>query len=452
MRCCTWSRSCGLVIMLYTLLLSAAAQAQQGAGRTGKPGAAESLQAELNTVNQLEDRQCLVLRKQYLSALQTTRVKQQAAGDLNGVLALDAEIARVEDAGWRTNTLASPPHEALGELPDKWALALTDIAAQARTARLAVYERHIQALDAQIRELVRVGKIEPAKTVDEERKILVAGRDALAPPPGDLMRAAETGARESTPAGASGSQTRAHVERGGVRASPPWESSRTSPPDKAPDAPDNPPAIPADAAATEHVLNLTFDGSDLPTCRREGTGKLVERNGRLMVEHFGTNTRLKPHFGMRLRAPVLHRGDFTLRSCVTLNGAENQRGLIRLTALFSNRSEAVCEVRADNHFNGMVIARAMGQADQVKPIRLSGGYSYYYDNIERIYMNTRDLPLIIARKGTELTLLAGPTEIGRATLAAETTALTGVAIDIERSRDKNTAPTEMWVESLELIP
>jgi len=465
MTCCAWSRSGGLVILLFTLFTPVAADAQQGAGRDAKPAGADSLQAHLSTVDQQEDHQCLALRQQYLSALHATRVKQQAGGDLNGVLALDAEIARVKDAGWRTNTLASPPHEALGDLPGKWAQALADIAEKARTARLALYNRHIQRLDAQIRELVRVGKIEPAKAIDEERKRLVAERDVLVPPPpqpevadalspGDSRRAVTAAPVASTPAGTSGNRPRVPPDAGGVRALPPWASAPfTAPPRAEPDASDRPPADPADAVK-DHVLNLTFDGNDPPTCRREGTGKFIERNGQLMVEHFGTNTRLKPHFGMRMRVPVLHRGDFTLRACITLNVAERQRGLIRLTAMFSNRSEAVCEVRADDNFNGAVIARAMGQADQVNPIRLREGsyYYFYHDTVQRSYLNTRDLTLSIVRKGTEITLLTGTTEIGRAALAAETTTLTGVAIDIERSRDKNTSPAEMWVDSLELIP
>ena len=676
------SREVGKGMRLAVVCLAVVVQTPPAAGDGEKPSGADAIAARLQAVTRSSEEQCLALQKQYVAALRATRDKLRAGGDLNGVLALDAETVRVTGEGWRTNAPVLPASPALGGLPDRWVKAMAGIADQAKTARLEIFDGEIQKRDERIRELVRSGKIEQAKVIDTERLRLVAERQAIeqpqaptpespapasgeAPSPtagtppgqpqiqwsaprgywlhpwrpslpfyaqishfaragtqpvtlpfstdfdgprhglgvlgfhnsmpgtsirlqrslvtvetfgqpqagqetygpcltlpleheGDFQMCARLRVRAGQAAAGrlalyailENGQTVAvtlldmsaasdrhvwsfeiypdwagtrvvlpnvtdasgeavldfHLERQGdqvkgwIADQPPQQQSlRASPrsalitagvtfhrstlpdsvpletsldrldviPNRAPavaaalppplptvasGASGSPPSTAADPG-TPHLLNLTFDGNDLPKYRREGTGKLIERNGRLQVENFGTNTRLKPHFGMRLHAPVVHRGDFTVRACTTLDGNEQQQGLIRLTAFFSNRSEAACEVRADGNFNGAVTARCTGQADQVKPIRRREGYFYYsYDSGERPYMNTRELPLLIVRKGTGITLLAGTTEIGQATLSTEATTLTGVAIDIERSRDKNSQLAEMWVDSVELLP
>lgn len=676
-------RGIGKGMLLAGVCLAVAIQTRPAAGDGNKPSGADAIAVHLQAIARSSEKQCLALQKQYVAALRAARKKLQTSGDLGGILALDEEIARVTGEGWRTNAPVLPAAPALGGLPDRWVKAMAGIGAQAKTARLAIYDEAIQQQDERIRDLVRNGKIEQAKALDQERLRLVAGRQAIGNPPATTPTQptpASGGAPTSTagtPPGPQPVQRHAprgywtqpwrpslpnyaqishfarpgtqpialpystdfdgpfyglnvlgfhnsipgtsirlqrsavtvdtfgqpqagqetygpsltlplehagdfqicarlrvrtgqaaagrlalfavlengrtvavslldmsaeadrlvwsfeiypdwagpravlqnvpdasgeavldfHLERQGdqvkgwIADQPPQQHDlrassrsalitagvtfhRSTLPDSVPlvasldrfDAlPDRGPtsavtvpstvataasnasgSTPSTAANTEtpHLLNLTFDGNDLPKVRREGTGKLIEQNGRLMVENFGTNTRLKPHFGMRLYAQVVHRGDFTLRALTTVDtNTQQQQGLIRLTAFFSNRSEAVCEVRADGNFNGAVTARYTGQADQTKLIRRREGYFYYsMDSGERPFMNTRDLPLQIVRQGTRLTLLAGTTAIGQATLPTEATTFTGVAIDLERSRNKNSQPAEMWVESLVLSP
>jgi hypothetical protein len=687
----TWYRYNGWSLCLVALCHAAPVLAQQSATAERAPARSTDIKACLQAVSQSADAQRQVLRKQYLEALRTTRSKLQAGGDLAGILALDAEIARVIGAGWRTNAPTTPSVQALGDFPDKWVKALAGIADQETTARIEVFDQQIQKVDERIRELVRVGNIEQAKTIDEEKKILVAERDAIKQPKPPPMLSPDPGGRSSMPAAVGSAVPAAGVALGpkveqmepsgywmhpwrpalpfyarishhGMRGTKPlslpyfngfdapyrihadglnnempetrvlqrdsllsiqtfgrpqagqdtygpcltlpleydgdfrmrvrmrvragmaaagrlglfaifengqtaavtlldmsvtsdrhvwcfeifpnWSGNRevlphavtesgdevlefclerqadtlrgwiggqtpqqqnlrmsprralitagvtlqrsTLPdseplaasldlieviplenpadrpsfvdPGPSPSSPGSPistppPAAPPPKTDIPYLLHIDFDGNDLPKYRRVGTGKLIERNGRLMVEDFGTNTRLTPYYGMRLRAPLLHRGDFTLRVRTALAGKEYRRGLIRVTAFFANRSEAFCEVRAEGQFNGTAIAHCTGQPDLTKPIRFrEGGYYFYRGSVERAYLNPQALTLVIVRKGTEITLLAGSIELGKGSLSAETTTLIGVAVDLERSRDKNSQPPEMWVDSIELMP
>lgn len=408
-----WLRA-GMVLCLgcccFRLLAADAQVAAKSATR-------QALEEALRGVDTQMAQKAENMRKSYLATLKALRPKLQGAGDLDGILALDAEVKRVLAKDWQATPPAEEVPKSLQDLPARCAKALAAIDAERTAARVGVYERHVVALDQQVRALVRGGKLDQAKLLHEE---LTAAKGVLE----ELKRPSQPPAAEAPTADV--------------------------PAVMAPFADDTEPAPRPDqgeASAKPPLLKLDFDGKDLPRYRKEGTGTLAERGGRLVVDNFGNNNQLQPYHGMRLRVPIMHRGDFRLKALATLHAQGGQAGLIRLTAHFANNSEAVCEVSED--YGGTLVSRFTGQADRSQRIYLRDGEARSHFSGS---LCSTDIPLIIERKGNDLVMKAGDIEIGSGRLTTAATALCGVSIDMQRSRDKRRQPAEMWVETIELTP
>lgn len=363
------------------------------------------------------------MRSSYLTTLKALRPKLQAVGDLDGILALDAEAKRVQAKDWLTTTPPEETPKSLQDLPARCVKALAAIDAERNAARIKAHEQYIAAVDQQVRDLVRGGKLDPAKLLHAE---MASAKEKL-----------EELKRQSAPAPADPQATA--------------PSTSETPAVMEPFARDGEPAplpVVEAASAKPPLIKLDFDGKDLTRYRKEGTGAFAERGGKLVIDNFGNNHQRQPHYGMRLRVPIMHRGDFNLKALATLRSQDGSAGLIRLTAHFANNSEAVCEISED--YGGSLVCRFTGQPDRQQRVFLTDREFHAYPGSST--MSAIDLPLVIERRGVEIVMRVGDKELGRGNLTSAVTALCGFSLDMQRPSDKRRQPAEMWVDSLELTP
>jgi hypothetical protein len=385
------------------------------------------LEKALRQVEAQMARKAEAMRSSYLTTLKALRPKLQAVGDLDGILALDAEAKRVQAKDWLTTTPPEETPKSLQDLPARCVKALAAIDAERNAARIKAHEQYIAAVDQQVRDLVRGGKLDPAKLLHAE---MASAKEKLE----ELKRQSAPAPADPQATAPSTSETPAVME--------PFARDAEPAPLPVVDA----------ASAKPPLIKLDFDGKDLTRYRKEGTGAFAERGGKLVIDNYGNNHHRQPYYGMRLRVPVIHRGDFNLKALATLRGEGNMPGLIRLTAHFANNSEAVCEVSGGS-YDSSLVSRFTGQPDNAQSVYLTEmEQPRFFSSAVRKYISPNDMPLTIERKGNEIIMKVAQHELGRGNLTTSATYLCGFSIDIQRSRDKGRQPAEMWVDSLELTP
>lgn len=399
------------------LLLLAGAVSAQDATPAATPAAPEApparaqLDADLAACDKTRDEQLARFRTAYQTALETLANKERAAGNLETLLEVVAEQERSRGAAW-TEPAPAATLPALAELRGKLTRALTDATTENATARVRLLERHIAAIDRRQRDLVRANRIDEAVKLAEESQraqFELAECKALLP---EVPAVAPTPPAEETPPGAL--------------------------PDSTTDMP-------------RVVLRLDFDGNDLKNMRKEGGGRLREKDGRLLVEEYGANTRRTPFFGMRAVSPTPVNGDFRIELLADVEVDPSPSGkraaLLGLNAHFSNRSEVGCDVRGDT-WQSQAAFRVTGQPDRLQEIELNARPRRGDDANRMARLNPRQLRLIIERRGTMVRAWANELELGSWDLKVPSTQMLGFSIDLQRSIDKETVPYPTSVESV----
>lgn len=281
-------RSLAKSVACVTVLFASTVPADTSSADAPDARMAQVFKERMTAIEAAEQQSGTEILKRYKQTLEGQRAAAQQAGDLAAVLALQMEQQRVKEEQSIPAVPEADTHDSVAAIISQMAPYMQAMRRNRLTDEIALTLRYADALDRMTKSLVREGRMEEAVKVkithDGVKAQVEFVRDELAALPQPTTASADDGRAD---------------ERTG----------RTV---------------------------FTFEGNDLTRISRSGSGQLVEENGRLKADSYGSSTGAVKSHGPRGEASVSMLGDFELTAKVNFDSAGAEMGNMICGVLLSN--------------------------------------------------------------------------------------------------------------------